>query len=363
MVAYGLAVGLLRPILNRRASACRLPVAATMLEFSTDALAPEDRFAHWCEVRGKGLFGVTIELERDRRRSFRGRFAARQEGAAVVSQMQASSYGVSRTAADIARMPGHSLCLSLQVRGAGWLQAGRSDWAFIDDGDLLISHSDMPYKARPRGRDGFEYRLLKIPLSADLLLGARAEDLCAARLPPSAPVARPLGALFRAFARDEVPEPGADAVQEDRIQRDRIPGDAIQRDAIHLARLALMARGRLPMGTPEGRAALRAGLLQAAREILARDFARPALSPEVVARELGISVRQVHVLFEPTGRSFMRTLTALRVRAAAGRLRARPRESVAEVAFACGFASLSVFYRAFQDIHAMAPGDMRRAAG
>ncbi|MBP1292148.1 hypothetical protein ACVL91_005535 [Bradyrhizobium elkanii] len=44
-----------------------------MLTFTTDALRPQDRFEHWCEVRGKSLFGVTIELERDKRADFRGR--------------------------------------------------------------------------------------------------------------------------------------------------------------------------------------------------------------------------------------------------------------------------------------------------
>jgi hypothetical protein len=45
-----------------------------MISFSTDELRPQDRFDHWCEVRGKSLFGVTIELEREKRADFQGRF-------------------------------------------------------------------------------------------------------------------------------------------------------------------------------------------------------------------------------------------------------------------------------------------------
>ena len=58
-----------------------------MLTFSTDALRPQDRFEHWCDVRGKNLFGVTIELEleRDRRPDFRGRFFATQVGGATLA--------------------------------------------------------------------------------------------------------------------------------------------------------------------------------------------------------------------------------------------------------------------------------------
>lgn len=47
-----------------------------MLTFSTEDLRPQDRFDHWCEVRGKSLFGVTIELERERRADFHGQFSA-----------------------------------------------------------------------------------------------------------------------------------------------------------------------------------------------------------------------------------------------------------------------------------------------
>lgn len=312
-----------------------------MLQFTTDDLRPEDRFAHWCEVRGKGLFGVTIELERERRADFQGRFAARMVGGAVMSQMHASSYRISRTAADIARMPGNSLCISHQVRGAGWLDVGRHPQQHIGDGAMVISHSDLPYSGTPSGANGFEYQLLKIPLSDELRLGVRADDLTAAVLPVSAQVARPLSALFRAFARgDALLSPGSDVA--------------------HVARLALMARGRLPMGTPEARAALRVGLLHAAREILMRDLGRPALSPEGVARELGISLRQLHVVFEPTGLSFSRTLAALRARAAAQLLRHEGQSGVAQIAFACGFVSLSAFYRAFQETHGVPPQAVRR---
>lgn len=160
---------------------------------------------------------------------------------------------------------------------------------------------------------------------------------------------RPLAALFGAFARPTgLLDPVADVAHVAHVA--------------HVARLALLARGRLAAGLPEARAALRAGFFQAARQIMARDLGRPGLSPEVVARELMISVRQVHVLFEPTGLSFMRTLAAMRAREAARLLKARPRASVADIAYACGFESLSVFYRAFQKAYAMTRRELRLAA-
>ncbi|MEP9375857.1 AraC family transcriptional regulator [Aquabacter sp. CN5-332] len=316
-----------------------------MLSFSTDDLRPQDRFDHWCEVRGKNLFGVTIELERERRADFRGAFSAWQVGNAVASEMHASSYRISRTTADIAHRAGNSLCISLQVRGPGWLDVGRRPHQYVGEGQLVISHSDLPYHGTPQRSDGFEFRMLKIPLSGDILLGATADDLHAALLPHSAPSARPLAALFRALTRSgaHMSDPAAHIA--------------------HAAHLALLARGRLGAGSPEGRAALRAGFLEAAREIMIRDLRRPDLSPETVAGELAISVRQVHVLFEPTGLSFTRTLTAARIKEAARLLQAEPQTSIADIAYSCGFDSLSAFYRAFQKAYDMTPREQRREGG
>jgi AraC-like DNA-binding protein len=121
----------------------------------------------------------------------------------------------------------------------------------------------------------------------------------------------------------------------------------------------MLERGRLPPGMPECRAALRAGFFHAAHEILTRDHHLPNLSPGAVARELGISLRQIHVLFEPTGLSFSRTLTAIRIRSACRLLETMPARSITDIAFACGFDSLATVYRAFRDSSGMTPTDMR----
>ncbi len=312
-----------------------------MLSFSTDVLPLTDRFDHWCELRGKNLFGVTIELPRERRADFFGRFSAAEVGGAVISEMQASNYKVSRTEKDIGRVQGHSLCISRQVRGPGWVDIGRGRIQSVREGDLAINHSDLPYIGTPQRSDGFHFRMVKIPLASDLLLAAPVHDLFVATATPKSVFARPLSALFNAITGG-----GRDLAD---------PSSAVT----HIARLAMLERGRLPPGMPECRAALRAGFFHAAREILERDHHDPNLSPGAVARELGISLRQVHVLFEPTGLSFSRTLTAMRLQSARRLLETMPGRSVADVAFACGFDSLATFYRAFRESSGMTPTDMR----
>ncbi|MDI4238435.1 AraC family transcriptional regulator [Bradyrhizobium sp. Arg237L] len=312
-----------------------------MLSFTTDDVDPEHRFDHWREVRGKSLFGVTIELPTERRADFQGRFSAIDIGGAIVSRMHASSYRVSRTSGDIARMPADSLCIAWQTRGAGWMDVGRGRGHRVADGDIVINHSDTPFEGTPERSDGFDFLMLKIPLGRDVLLGAPAHDLFAATLLQKSPFFRALSALFHALTQE--PRGVADASAE----------------ITHIARLAMLARGRLLPGMPECRAALRSGFYYAARDILVRDLHQPGLSPAQVAQELGISLRQVHVLFEPTGLSFSRTLAALRVRKAGELLAMAPSRPVADVAYACGFDSLATFYRAFRNYYGMTPRDMR----
>ncbi|HEX7867108.1 MAG TPA: AraC family ligand binding domain-containing protein, partial [Variovorax sp.] len=202
------------------------------LNFSTDDLRPQDRFDHWCEARGRHMFGVTIELPRERRPAFQGHFQATSVGDATVSNMRASSYQISRTNADIARVASQSLCIGLQVRGPGWISTSRASGLQIREGDLVVNHSDLPYAGMPVRTDGFDFRMLRIPLTQDLLLGARADDLFAEPLSHAAPFLRPLMATFDALTRRPTDIPDAET------------------EVTHAARLALLARGRLAPGLP-----------------------------------------------------------------------------------------------------------------
>lgn len=309
-----------------------------MLSFSTDDIRPQDRFDHWCEVRGKSLFGVTIELEREKRASFHGRFSATPIGNAVLAEMTASSYRVSRTPADIARVSSDSLSIGLQIRGPGWMKTKGDRVHLVREGDVTINHSNMMFAGTPERSDGFDFRTLKIPLTNDLALGARTHDLFPEPLMQGARLTRLIKATLSALEHDPFQASG---------------------EIESIARLALIARGRLAQGSPEGRAALRAGFLYAAREIMIRDLHRPDLTSATVAAELAISLRQVHVLFEPTGLSFARSLTAMRLKEARRLLGLTPARQVADIAYACGFDSIATFYRVFRSAYGMTPGDVR----
>lgn len=314
-----------------------------MLTFSTDNLRPHERFDYWCEVRARNLFGVTISLKQEERQHFRGQFSALPVGGAVLSHMQASPYRVSRTAADISRASSDSLCIYQQVGGASWFNAKGGGEFVVPAGRLAISHTDLPYFTKPVTPQGFDLRVLKIPLAGRDALTLRARDLPPSLLRNDPRVGQAISASFNALVTEATKHPDADF------------DHAVE----HLAQLALLARGRVPSGSLESRAALRFGLLQAVRDMLRHNLHRPDLSPAAVADEFAISLRQLHLLFEPTGVSFSRTLLTMRIEEARRLLESMPTSAISDIAYACGFDSIATFYRVFRAAYGATPGDVR----
>lgn len=306
--------------------------------FSTDDLPQRDRFDYWCEARAKKLSGVTLWMKPEDRPSFYGRLSTAMIGDVGLVDMEASSYHMTRTLADVARVTGDSLCISEQVRGGGWMDTGRNGVQLFTEGSMAVSHSDMPYTAAPKRNNGFRYRTVRIPLAGRDAMSARSQQLASQPFVKSAHLTRLIRASFASLFD------GADATDDD-VQ--------------HLAQLALLARNRVMPGAPETRAALRYGYFKAANDAIRRALHRPDLSATLIAGTLGISVRQLHILFEPSGLSFARTVTAMRIAKAHRLLTTAPDRQIADIAYASGFDSTATFYRAFRRAYGARPGDVR----
>jgi AraC-like DNA-binding protein len=320
-----------------------------MLQFSTDDLRPHERFDHWCEVRARNVFGVTISIAPEKRLAFSGRMKAFALPGADVAQLQASPYRVHRTWQDVERLPSDSLCLYQQIGGGGWFETAaprkRAQQFIAAPGALATSNSDLPYLTAPTTDEGFNLRLIKIPLTGDPQIVQAARDLPPELVEAGHPLAPLLAASFDALA-----EHGSEEAANAQNVRD-------------LAWLILLARGRVTRGLPEARAAVRTGYRHAALRAIRTSSRRADLTPAVLGMMLGISVRQVHLLFEPTGSTFARTLTAARLAEARRLLQVSPRRAVSEIAAICGFDSLATFYRLFRAAYDTTPTDLRKTGG
>jgi AraC-like DNA-binding protein len=323
----------------------RLKSGTAMYRWRTDEVELQDRFDYWREVRAKGLFGVTAELDREKRADFFGEFSLRQLGGAGFVELRASSYAVERSPSDIAYAPGNSVCVYQQLGSGGWFGGLRASDFAIANGSFATSHTDLPYRTAPLGAGGFHLRILKVPVG-----GISTQDKRIHALAPKTfndPALAPL--LASCFADlGESADDDASAETTALVQA--------------LAHLALIERGVVGPGSRRGQAALRTARLSLARRLIARHLQDPGLAPAMVADLLGISIRHLHMLFEVAERSFSQTVTDERLRQSRRLMREAPERLIAEVAAACGFESLATYYRVFNAAYGMAPGDFRAQA-
>jgi AraC-like DNA-binding protein len=308
----------------------------------TDEVEPLDRFDYWREVRAKGLFGVTAELERERRANFYGQFSLRQVSGGGLVELKASHYTVERSTSDIAYAPGDSICVYQQLGTGGWFGGMRSSDFAIANGSFATSHTDLPYRTAPLGAGGFHLRILKIPMSSVPAPDKRVREL-APRIFNDNALEPLLGACF------------ADLVEG-------APDDGVSDEPSlvqTLAHLALIERGIVRPGSRRGQAALRTARLSQARRLIAHHLKDPNLAPAMVADLLGVSVRHLHMLFETAAKSFSQTVTDERLKQSRRLMREAPERLISDVAAACGFESLATYYRVFNAAYGMAPGDFR----
>jgi AraC-like DNA-binding protein len=127
-----------------------------------------------------------------------------------------------------------------------------------------------------------------------------------------------------------------------------------------LARLVAVAAGA---AAPEHGLALRRARLGQALAHIARNLADPALTPAGCAQALGMSVRALHLAFEPSGESFSQAVARLRLERCRALLldRAAAARPISDIAYACGFGSLAGFYRAFSRAFGASPTEFRKA--
>src|SRR5262249_52479744 len=135
-------------------------------------------------------------------------------------------------------------------------------------------------------------------------------------------------------------------------------GDAV---LYNLCGLVALACGASDEGQSSGRNSLRTARLEAAKRYIDQHLAEPGLMPARTAAALGIPLRQLHMLFEPTGTSFVRYVTQRRLQHCRSTLTSPTgaSRSVADIAFGWGFNSLATFYRAFEREFGLPPTAMR----
>jgi len=313
--------------------------AITTTSLNVEHLSDGDRFAFWREQWCQGTAGVTGELAQDERHNFHASATAWTTPSVTRVRVRTSAFRVSRGAVEINRRSLEDwVCLYQELGdGATFRYAGKE--FTTQPGDLLLTDPTLPISSWPRREH--DYRRWMLPRA---WIEPRLQS---GRRPLTMQVAGTNGinGLVRAYLNAL-----NDAIDE--CASAELPGIID-----NFCRLLALVSGN---GSGDDRAAMRAAKLRQVQDYIALHLPEPGLTAARVAGAMKISVRQLHLLFEPTGTSFAAYVLGLRLDECHAALEGSVRQSITDIAFAWGFNSLASFYRAFGQRFGTSPGAVRR---
>lgn len=295
----------------------------------TAGVAEADRTAFWADhVRrnhGSLRSGVADPG------GFRGRTVVQRSADRQLVDFWSGGVDYVRTALDVRRDGDETLRLLVPV--AGSFLARQGDRAVT----LGPGTAGVVSKASP-------FRLLHRDAARALILTVPAEPSRGPRVPRVIDVRGGVGAVI------------ATMLSSVAVHRDAVDGGQFRLVADTVAEL-LRGAGR-DVGAPPDDAL--AAVDAAVREHVRAHAHDPALSPARIARDLGWSVRQVQLALARTGTTPSALLRDARLGRARDLLERSPALTVADVAYASGFRSLSVFGARFRERFGSTPAAYRR---
>jgi AraC-like DNA-binding protein len=319
----------------------------TQIRFSTDDLPADDRIGFWCDCFAKQAHSITPGESPDSA-TFHAEAGGSVAGGFALLDIKSGFERVLRTASDVARDKADALFIRRFRRPTIWkaLKGGTPVDLIYKPGDFCLSATEWQFNSESKGTASFD--MLVVPqdaISPHLAGGRLARPLC---LSGSAPLGSLLSAAMDA-AKEQVPLLAGEL------------GEAVLRN---LSGLVTLAIGASDSGTEWGQDSLRFARLAAVKRHVDLHIADSDLTPASTAAALGISMRQLHRLFEPSGSTFARYVLRQRL------LRCRDTiagatgngRSVVDIAYGWGFNSMATFYRAFVSEFGSPPAVLRAAS-
>lgn len=315
--------------------------------YSTASVAPRERFEFWREALCLNFYGMTAEWEpASRTEDFDATLSATPVMDLSLVELKASAHMCLRREREIAERPGNAMYLYLQTRGAAWFDTPDDRQPFVTPTHAMaIGFSERPMKTTPTNGERFDFQLVRIPLHRIAPLMGQRMVIRARTLENRTSMANLLRGYFDLLFREG---PSMDAV-------------AAEAAAQTFARLTAVAYGLAAAENEWVRDAVREAKRQRVLAFVERHLDEPDLSPVRVSQTLGMSVRQLHALFEPTGTSFTQQVRARRLERARMLALSCRGMKIADIAYACGFESVGTFHRGFRQAYGVTPGEWRES--
>lgn len=316
------------------------------VQFSTDPLPPRDRVRVWCDYFAKQAHSITPSEIPDPA-GFHAEASGSVAGEFALLDIKSGLERVQRTAADVAKDKTEAFFVRRFRRPAIWRVDPGSVPAdiILEPGDFCVSSTAWRFAEESEGPAWFD--MLVIPQAALSPLLDRGRLARPFRLPG----ASPLGSLLAA------------AMDAAKVQAPLLADDLVEAVLRNLCGLVALSCGAAEEAAEQGRDSPQSEMLAAVKRHVDLHITEPGLTPASAAVALGISARQLHRLFEPSGSTFARYVLRQRL------LRCRDTiagatgtgRSVVDIAFGWGFNSMATFYRAFASEFGNSPTELRTA--
>jgi AraC-like DNA-binding protein len=317
--------------------------AAIDVEFSTRSIPGHRRSAHWRRAIAETYFPLDLDF-RDAPR-FDGALAIWRIGEVSLSRLTSEALVYRREARHLRAAAGEEeyLVTVPMTSPVSFSQCGKD--VRCAPGGFILERSHEPYEfAHAAHAD-----LWVLKIGAGLLAGRlRAPDrFCSLAFDAGAGAGGLLADLLPLL-----PKRLGSLGPESRA--------AVGRQLVDLVVLAVAED---PRTLTSGASSVRAAHLARIETIVRARLAEATLDAEAVARAAGVSTRYLHDLMRDAGQPLGAWIRGLRLEAARAAL-ADParRETLAEIAYAAGFADHAGFTRAFRAAYGLAPRDYRAAA-
>jgi AraC-like DNA-binding protein len=313
------------------------------LVISTDEVGEGERFSYWCAAVSEGLIGIIAERNKDQESPFKARLVGSSGGSVARIRCRADGHPAFRRLQDIARRSWHDHFLFYREFGAGAWFGWNHGELFTRPGELMFADPTVPFATKAQAN--YDYDVWVLPrklLDPHLPAAQRPRSLV---LASQSGLAGIIKAYLDAFGGqiDALNDPEVDVIAD------------------NFCRLLAVACGG---SAGEQHEAIRLARLEEAKQYIGLHLADPELTPEKAAAALKISVRQLHLLFEPSGTSFAQHVLSRRLEECRAALMTPScARSVTDIALAWGFNSLATFHRNFRQEFGATPGELRAQAG
>jgi AraC family transcriptional regulator, positive regulator of tynA and feaB len=310
---------------------------------SLEAMSPRDRLAVLSEVASRDINEVSVTAVGDG--PIVGGLRRETLGQLALVDVSATNIRACHTRAHVVRSPLPFYLVSIQLAGTTCFRWREQDIA-VSPGDIFILNTLTPYDLH--GERPFRQLVIKLPKPWLDGLAARPDLIAGTRLRQDQPLVRLLTSYLRS-GFESAPELSASSAE------------IFARQSVELLTHAL---GDMHHNEQLPSQALRAALFVRACRLIALRFGEPELTPDRIARPLGLSTRLLQGIFAEQHTTVMGRVWEERVSRAATLLASQDaaHRSVTEIAFSCGFKDSAHFTRAFAARMGVTPTQWRKQA-